>query len=212
VRPRSSSSACSRQCRGALLNAGRDTQCAQQAEAIRRGHPAAHGLPSLNHVDIGADEIACLKALLALPSAAPRPQRSAHQHMSDEQRVTVRVGAVVASLSLATDLGTGVPEERALRACVLAVRLGQLVGLDDRALADTYYMPQLVMLGCTADSPAGALVYGDEVAISPKIGPLMFGAPVTCWAGSSATLLPTSRPYVEPHLWLDCWRTPLAAG
>jgi hypothetical protein len=35
--------------------------------------------------------------------------------MTDEQRATVRVAAVVASLSLATDLGTGVPEERVLR-------------------------------------------------------------------------------------------------
>src|SRR5216683_3591120 len=59
----------------------------------------------------------------------------------------VRLAEVVAALSLATDLGMGQPMEFALRTCVLAVRLGELLGLDERELRDTYYVAQY--RGCT---------------------------------------------------------------
>jgi hypothetical protein len=95
--------------------------------------------------------------------------------MRAQPEVTVRVAEVVGALSLATDLGTGVPQERALRACLLAVRFGELIGLDQQALERIYYLCQLAMLGCTADGPTSAAVFGDEIAIGPRLAPLMFG-------------------------------------
>jgi hypothetical protein len=78
---------------------------------------------------------------------------------------SVRVAEVVATLSLATDLGTGVPEQRALRACLLAVRLGELIGLDEPQRKQVYFVTQLAMLGCTADSTTMANVLGDELVV-----------------------------------------------
>src|SRR5438105_1132574 len=58
-------------------------------------------------------------------------------------RSGVRLAEMVAALSLATDLGMGQPLEFALRTCVLAVRLGELLGLHERELRDIYYVALL---------------------------------------------------------------------
>lgn len=46
---------------------------------------------------------------------------------------SVRLADLVASFSLASDLGTGMPMERAARSCVIAVRLGEALGLSESA-------------------------------------------------------------------------------
>ena len=43
---------------------------------------------------------------------------------------TVRLADLVALLSLGTDLGLGQPMEHMIRACPIALRLGEQVGLD----------------------------------------------------------------------------------
>src|SRR5579875_585819 len=58
------------------------------------------------------------------------------------QRVTsppaeVRLAELVASLSLATGLGLGLPEEHVLRQTVIASRLARLAGVDE---ASTFYV------------------------------------------------------------------------
>ena len=63
-----------------------------------------------------------------------------------------RLAALVATLSLATDLGIGQPMQYALRSCLLAVQLGGLLGLSDEELADAYYLALLRFAGCTADA------------------------------------------------------------
>jgi HD-GYP domain-containing protein (c-di-GMP phosphodiesterase class II) len=87
----------------------------------------------------------------------------------------VRVAEVVAALSLASDLGTGEPQVRALRSCLVVMRLAELIGVGagDRVLS--YYLPQLVMLGCTADSTTASSVFGDEVTVGPRMSHLIFG-------------------------------------
>jgi HD-GYP domain-containing protein (c-di-GMP phosphodiesterase class II) len=74
----------------------------------------------------------------------------------------------VAALSLATDLGTGHPIERSLRACLLGVHFGAALGLDDQALSDLYYTALLRWAGCTADSHRAEL-FEDEIALGPQI-------------------------------------------
>ncbi|MEA2597551.1 MAG: hypothetical protein QOF01_4020 [Thermomicrobiales bacterium] len=78
----------------------------------------------------------------------------------------VRLAELVASFSLASDLGTGMPMEWAVRSCVIAIRLGEAAGLDEAALRDVYYLSLLALIGCTADSHRFAEMVGDEMAIT----------------------------------------------
>src|SRR3954447_22058725 len=73
----------------------------------------------------------------------------------------VRLGELLAALSLASDLGTDQPLEHALRTALLSVRLGERAGLGDDELADAWLLGVLHAIGCTADSPEAAGAYGD---------------------------------------------------
>lgn len=75
----------------------------------------------------------------------------------------IRAAEVVGALSLATDLGTGQPLEHALRAAVLAVRLGELAGASQQELVDTFYVALLHSAGCTSDGHEAAQIYGDDI-------------------------------------------------
>lgn len=74
----------------------------------------------------------------------------------------VRLAELVASLSLATDLGLGQPEEHVLRQTVIATRLGALAGFSDEELASAFYVSLLAWVGCIADSHELAHWYGDD--------------------------------------------------
>lgn len=81
----------------------------------------------------------------------------------------LRLAELVASLSIATDLGTGHPMERALRACLFAVELGEACKCDEAILADIYYVTLLRFAGCAADARHRAALFGDEIALGPEI-------------------------------------------
>ena len=69
---------------------------------------------------------------------------------------------MVASLSLATDLGLGLPEEHVLRQTVIATRLAGLAGFDPEEQAATFYVSLLAWVGCIADSHELAHWFGDD--------------------------------------------------
>jgi HD-GYP domain-containing protein (c-di-GMP phosphodiesterase class II) len=78
---------------------------------------------------------------------------------------TVRLAEVLAALSLATDAGNGFPLEKSLRNAVIAVRLGDRLGLSPRTLSDVFYVALLRSVGCTAFShETAALLGGDDIA------------------------------------------------
>ncbi|HEY7034470.1 MAG TPA: HD domain-containing phosphohydrolase [Thermomicrobiales bacterium] len=86
----------------------------------------------------------------------------------------VRLAELVASLSLATDLGMGQPLEQALRTCLLAVTAGRELGLENRVLSDVYYLALLRFVGCTSDAhEQAALVGGDEIAYYAGVAPIV---------------------------------------
>ena len=91
----------------------------------------------------------------------------------------VRLAELVASLSLATDLGTGQPMEHALRTCWLSLSTAEALGAGPAELSTVYYVALLRFLGCTADaSETAASVGGDEIAYNATMGPmLMAGGP-----------------------------------
>jgi hypothetical protein len=59
---------------------------------------------------------------------------------------------MIAALSLATDLGTGLPFEHGLHSTLVAMRLGERLGIDAETASQTYYACLLFYVGCTADA------------------------------------------------------------
>lgn len=92
-----------------------------------------------------------------------------HVDAQQTDRSGVRQAEIVAALSIATDLGTGHPIERALRACLLSVSLGDALGLGAGDLREIYYVALLRFAGCTADAHHRASLFGDEIALGTQI-------------------------------------------
>jgi len=88
----------------------------------------------------------------------------------------LRLAELMAALSLATDLGMGQPMEQALRTCLIAVSLGDRLGLSRDELSEVYYVALLRFLGCTADAHEfAAMVGGDDVSMRAAIAPVLGG-------------------------------------
>src|ERR1700739_196197 len=85
--------------------------------------------------------------------------------MEGARRPRVRLAELVASLSLGVDLGFGQPMEHVLRQCLIALRLAELVGLDEQRRTDVYYTALLVNVGCHSDAHEQAKWFGDDIAL-----------------------------------------------
>src|SRR5258706_8084592 len=72
----------------------------------------------------------------------------------------VRIGELLGALSLATDLGAGMPLETSLRTCVLATRLARRLALPDVIAVRRTTL--LRHLGCTAFAHEAARIAGDD--------------------------------------------------
>ncbi len=91
------------------------------------------------------------------------------QHLSSSSGL--RLAELIAALSLAADLGIGQPMEFGLGSCVLAVRLGELLGFSESELRGTYYQALLRFMGCSADAYIVAAVAGDELSFRAEALP-----------------------------------------
>ena len=67
----------------------------------------------------------------------------------------VRLVELVAALSLATDLGLGLPQEHVLRQTTIAARLAALAGLSDAQQVAVCYTSLLAWVGCVPASTCG---------------------------------------------------------
>jgi len=83
---------------------------------------------------------------------------------------------VIAALSLATDLATGLPLEHGLESTLAAMRLAERLGVDAETEHQTYYACLLFYVGCTADAQVAADLF-DESALFTHFAPAMFGSP-----------------------------------
>jgi hypothetical protein len=81
----------------------------------------------------------------------------------------LRLAELLASLSLAIDLGNGQPIEWVLKSCLLGARLGEVLGLSEGERRETYYVTLLRHVGCTS----------------------MARSALTCWYMRPASLRPT---------------------
>ncbi len=82
------------------------------------------------------------------------------------------------AISLFTDLGTGQPQEQAVRSCVVAMRLADHLELDPAERVTVYYSTLLRFLGCVADAHAEAVLGGgDELRMFAALAPTVMGSP-----------------------------------
>src|SRR6185312_8598080 len=77
----------------------------------------------------------------------------------------VRLAELLAALSLGIDLGFDQPMEHVLRQCRIALRIGELAGLDKDQRAALYYTALLVNVGCHTDAHEQARWFGDDIAL-----------------------------------------------
>jgi HD-GYP domain-containing protein (c-di-GMP phosphodiesterase class II) len=86
-----------------------------------------------------------------------------------------RAAEVIAALSLATDLGMGLPLEHGLHSTLVAMRLCERLSVDAETAMQTYYGCLLFYIGCTADAEIHAELF-DEGALLVHFTPVMFGS------------------------------------
>lgn len=80
-------------------------------------------------------------------------------------RPALRVAELVATLSLGTDLGLGQPMEHMIRACLIALRLGDSIGLGETDRHTIYYSGLLAWVGCHTDAYEQAKWFGDDALL-----------------------------------------------
>ena len=93
-----------------------------------------------------------------------------HRHYAprvgkSQDATPVRLAELVASLSLGIDLGFGQPMEHVLRQCLIALRLGELLGCDEVERGTIYYTALLVNVGCHSDAHEQTKWFGDDIAL-----------------------------------------------
>src|SRR3569623_1660904 len=81
-----------------------------------------------------------------------------------------RLASLLGALSLAADLGVGLPPQSALRMAIVAARLGQSLGQPHAQRADLYYTSLLRYLGCSGYALEEASVTaGDDRVLRPAL-------------------------------------------
>ncbi len=96
----------------------------------------------------------------------------------------VRLGELCAATSLFTDLGTGQPVEHGLRACLVSMRLAEVLGLDTEVRREVFFVTLLRFLGCTAESHhAAELFNGDDVGLMSGMAPVTMGSTLEEFGG-----------------------------
>ena len=86
----------------------------------------------------------------------------------------VRAAELVAALCLATDLGMGFPFEHGLHTTVIAMRLGDRLGVDRATASQTFYACLLSHAGCTTDAHVVAEIFGGS--LTTQFNPVMYGS------------------------------------
>jgi HD-GYP domain-containing protein (c-di-GMP phosphodiesterase class II) len=81
----------------------------------------------------------------------------------------VRLADLLAGLSIAIDLGFGLPPESAMRACLAGTRLARAHGLSEDEVRDSFFTSLLLHVGCPGFSHETAALFGNELVISRAV-------------------------------------------
>ena len=89
----------------------------------------------------------------------------------------LRLAELLASVSLATDLGTGQPPGHALRTCTITAALAEAMGCGRDDVRTVHQFALLRFLGCTSDAAeTAAMVGGDDRALNAAMAPVFMGS------------------------------------
>ena len=105
----------------------------------------------------------------------------------------VRAAELISALSLATDLGIGVPLEHGLQSTLFSMRLCDRLGVDAETARQAYYSCLLFYVGCTAGAELAAEVFGDDDGLTKYGTPVRFGSRVEMAAGMMRAIAPPGR-------------------
>ncbi|HEY3230528.1 MAG TPA: HD domain-containing phosphohydrolase [Roseiflexaceae bacterium] len=86
-----------------------------------------------------------------------------------QSETNLRLAELLASLSLAIDLGIGKPMEWVLSSCLLGVALSEMLGLGEADRQDVYYLSLLRHIGCTATADDEAALFGNELHMADAL-------------------------------------------
>jgi HD-GYP domain-containing protein (c-di-GMP phosphodiesterase class II) len=85
---------------------------------------------------------------------------------ADRADGSLRLADLLSAISLITDLGMNLPQDTALRVCLLATRLGRHMHLSEPEVATIYFAALLRFVGCTSYAHEEALLFGgDDLAL-----------------------------------------------
>ncbi|MDQ2677019.1 MAG: LuxR C-terminal-related transcriptional regulator [Actinomycetota bacterium] len=113
---------------------------------------------------------------------------------------TLRLADLLAGLSIACDLGFGLPPEEAMRSCLIATGLARRLGLPEAEVADTYYTALLMHVGCSALSHETAAVFGDERPVLTAVAGTNVADPADVSENLMPVLLQAERPAVRAQI------------
>ena len=111
-------------------------------------------------------------------------------------RTSVRLAELVATLALAIDLGMGQPMEHVLRQSLIALRLGERLGLDESQRVVVYYVGLLAWVGCHVDAYEQAKWFGDDTVFKGDSRRVDMGRPLSA-AGFVLAHLGADLPLVQ---------------
>src|SRR5687767_13679315 len=96
--------------------------------------------------------------------------------MSQPASQPLRLAELIASLSLATDLGMGQPMEQALKTCLLSMMAAKSLSVSNASQTEIYYLALLRFVGCTADAhEAARAAGGDEIDNRARLATVIMG-------------------------------------
>src|SRR5919106_1601828 len=106
-------------------------------------------------------------------SSTAAPRRKAKEPVRRRERwrmrpvpPRVRLADLLAGLSIAIDLGFGLPPETAMRSCLVATRLARAHGLAEADVRDSFFTSLLLHVGCPGFSHETAALFGNELAVT----------------------------------------------
>lgn len=83
----------------------------------------------------------------------------------------IRTAELVGGLSLATDMGAGLPLQSGIAATILATRMAARLGLSAQQQRDTFYATVLRFIGCSATaSDVAQMGAGDDISMNYALG------------------------------------------
>ena len=127
-----------------LVGVGRNIRSATGRKVLYKikSEPGDHKGSPLPCYEIAAE---VNSSIVGEMSPCSRPLESLEGNMRKSRTDTseLRLAALMAALSFATDLGMAQPLEYVLCLCVLAVRLGERSGLSESELREVYYLALL---------------------------------------------------------------------